>query len=106
MVTANPFTTANYVEAVDALNKKIKEQDNEIERLRVDVEVLDDRRVKAVVYANNLGQENERLRETLQKIADIEHENIPSPKTPTEGIMWTVLAMAVGLAEDALKEKE
>ena len=36
----------------------IHEAANEIERLRVDVEVLDDRRVKAVVYANNLGQEN------------------------------------------------
>jgi hypothetical protein len=50
--------------------------------------------------------EIERLREALQKIADIEHEDIPSPKTPTEGIMWTVLAMVVGLAEDALKEGE
>ena len=39
MVTTNPFTTANYVEAVDALNKTIKEQADEIERLR---EALDD----------------------------------------------------------------
>ena len=34
MVTTNPFTTANYVEAVDALNKTIKEQSDEIERLQ------------------------------------------------------------------------
>ena len=53
-----------------------------------------------------LRAENELLREALRKIADIEHEDIPSPKTPTEGIMWTVLAMAVGLAEKALKETE
>ena len=50
--------------------------------------------------------EIERLREVLQKIADIEHEDIPSPKSPNEGVMWTVLAMAVGLAEDALKGSE
>ena len=51
----------------------------------------------------SLVAENARLRHALQQIADIEHEDIPSPKTPTEGVMWTVLAMAVGLAEDALK---
>ena len=60
--------------------------------------------VKAV--ADKAIKEIERLRGTLQKIADIEHEDIPSPKTPTEGIMWTVLAMAVGRAEDTLKEGE
>jgi uncharacterized membrane protein YccC len=65
----------------------------------------------------SLGHENERemkkmrdeaevLREALQKIADIEHEDIPAPKTPNEGVTWTVLAMAVGLAEKALKEGE
>ena len=58
------------------------------------------------VVADKAIKEIERLREALQKIADIEHEDIPSPKTPTEGIMWTVLAMAVGLAEDALKEEK
>jgi len=47
--------------------------------------------------------EIERLREALQKIADIEHEDIPAPRTPNEGTTWTVLAMAVGLAEKALK---
>lgn len=45
-----------------------------------------------------------RLREALQKIADIEHEDIPEPTTPNEANVWTVLAMAVGLAEKALKE--
>jgi hypothetical protein len=47
-----------------------------------------------------------RLRGVLQQIADIEHEDIPAPKTPNEGVTWTVLAMAVGLAEKALKEGE
>ena len=56
--------------------------------------------------AHEAADEIERLRGVLQQIADIEHEDIPSPKTPTEGIMWTVLAMAVGLAEDALKDAE
>jgi len=50
--------------------------------------------------------EIERLREALQKIADIEHEDIPAPRTPNEGTTWTVLAMAVGLAEKALKGDE
>jgi hypothetical protein len=50
--------------------------------------------------------EIERLRGALQQIADIEHEDIPAPKTPNEGVTWTVLAMAVGLAEKALKEGE
>jgi len=48
----------------------------------------------------------ERLRGVLQQIADIEHEDIPTPKTPNEGTTWTVLAMAIGLAEKALKEGE
>ena len=46
----------------------------------------------------------ERLRGILQQIADIEHEDIPTPQTSNEGVTWTVLAMAVGLAEKALKE--
>jgi len=46
----------------------------------------------------------ERLRGVLQQIADIEHEDIPTPQTSNEGVTWTVLAMAVGLAEKALKE--
>ena len=50
--------------------------------------------------------EIERLREVLQKIADIEYEYIPTPITPNEADVWTVLAMAVGLAEKALKEGE
>jgi len=46
----------------------------------------------------------EQLRGVLQQIADIEHEDIPVPQTSNEGVTWTVLAMAVGLAEKALKE--
>jgi len=48
----------------------------------------------------------EQLRGVLQQIADIEHEDIPVPQTSNEGVTWTVLAMAVGLAEKALKENE
>ena len=50
--------------------------------------------------------EIKRLREVLQKIADIEHEDIPAPTTPNEANVWTVLAMTIGLAEKALKESE
>jgi len=50
--------------------------------------------------------EIERLRSVLQKIADIEHEDLPAPKTSNEGITWIVLAMAIGLSEKALKENE
>ena len=53
---------------------------------------------------NYLIKENVRLREVLQKIADIEHEYIPVPTTPNEANVWTVLAMIIGLAEKALKE--
>jgi hypothetical protein len=80
----------------------MKETADIIEQLRshavtgLDLEILE----------NAAADEIERLRKALQKIADIEHEDIPSPKTPTEGIMWTVLAMAVGLADAALKEGE
>jgi len=48
----------------------------------------------------------ERLRGVLQQIADIEHEDIPTPQTSNEGVTWTVLAMAIGLAEKALKKGE
>ena len=51
-----------------------------------------------------LQKENVRLREVLQKIADIEHEDIPVPTTPNEANVWTVLAMTIGLAEKALRE--
>ena len=74
-----------------------REIETVINRLMSDLKAAQD--LSAYLAANN-----KKLREALQKIADIEHEDIPSPKTPTEGIMWTVLAMAVGLAEDSLKE--
>ena len=76
-----------------------KETETVINRLMSDLKAAQD--LSAYLAANN-----KKLREALQKIADTEHEDIPSPKTPTEGIMWTVLAMAVGLAEDALKEEK
>ena len=55
---------------------------------------------------NYLIKENVRLREVLQKIADIKHEYIPAPTTLNEANVWTVLAMTIGLAEKALKEKD
>jgi hypothetical protein len=51
-------------------------------------------------------KEIERLRKALKKIANIKHEDIPSPITPNEANVWTILAMTVGLAEKALKEGE
>jgi len=79
------------------------EASDHIERLREDK--LD--ALAAVESENAFYQmEIERLREALQKIADIEHEDIPAPRTPNEGTVWTVLAMVVGLAEKALKEGE
>jgi hypothetical protein len=59
--------------------------------------------LKAQVAASE--REMKMLREALHKIAEIEHEDIPKPTTPNEGYTWTVLAMAVELAEKALKEK-
>jgi hypothetical protein len=64
-----------------------EEAANSIERLRVDVKVLDDRRTKALAYANALGKENERLRKALQCISDSSED-------------WG------GFAEAALKEGE
>ena len=58
------------------------------------------------VLVGGLLDEIERLQGVLQQIADVEHEDIPAPKTPNEGTTWTVLAMAIGLAEKALKEGE
>jgi hypothetical protein len=87
----------------------------ELVRLRVENGQLKDEiedltiRVERRTYADaeyNLNREKEieRLREALRKIANIEHEDIPAPQTSNEGLTWTVLAMAVGLAEKALKE--
>ena len=56
--------------------------------------------------AREAAGEIERLREALKKIADIKHEDIPSPITPNEANVWTILAMTVGLAEKTLKEGE
>jgi hypothetical protein len=63
---------------------------------------------KLVILENRQEAANkiEQLRGVLQQIADIEHEDIPVPQTSNEGVTWTVLAMAVGLAEKALKEGE
>ena len=57
-------------------------------------------------YIHKIVAERDRLREALHKIAEIEHEDIPKPTTPNEGYTWTVLAIAVGLAEQALKGEE
>jgi hypothetical protein len=47
-----------------------------------------------------------RMRGVLQQIAEIEHEDIPKPTSPNEGYTWTVLAIAVGLAENALRDEK
>ena len=76
-----------------------QEAADEIERLREALRLMP----KTITDA---ADEIERLRGVLQQIADIEHEDIPVPQTSNEGVTWTVLAMAVGLAEKALKEGE
>jgi len=85
----------------------------EIERLQEEIFSLrteahfDDQALGSYQEVNErLEKEIKRLREVLQKIADIEHEDIPSPTTPNEANVWTVLAMTIGLAEKALKEGE
>ena len=80
---------------------------DEIERLRLREETLSgiiDGMTARFIEAQGAVEEIERLREVLQKIADIEHEDIPVPTTPNEANVWTVLAMTIGLAEKALKE--
>ena len=85
---------------------------DEIERLRGALKTFADnvRKTNSGIDKNwaktiyPLKAENQRLREALQKIADIEHEDIPEPTTPNEANVWTVLAMTIGLAEKALKE--
>jgi len=81
------------------VNALTNEAANEIERLREALRLMP----KTITDAAN---EIERLRGVLQQIADIEHEDIPVPQTSNEGVTWTVLAMAVGLAKKALKEGE
>jgi hypothetical protein len=66
----------------------------------------DDVTIDYIIRLRKLEQENERLREFLQQIADIDDENIPSPKNSNEGMTWSVLAMTVTLAKRALKETE
>lgn len=46
------------------------------------------------------------LREVLQKIADLEHEDLPAPKSANETVLWVCLDRCITFAENALKEKE
>lgn len=50
--------------------------------------------------------DNERLRKTLQKIAAVDDEKLPTPATQAEGVLWSTLDACVGLARKALGEKE
>lgn len=50
--------------------------------------------------------EIERLRKTLQKIAAVDDEKLPTPVTQAEGVLWSTLDACVGLARKALGEKE
>jgi len=56
------------LDALAAVESENAFYQEEIERLRVEVEVRDDRRMKAMAHANNLEQENKRLRGALKKI--------------------------------------
>ena len=76
------------------VNNRLDEAANEIERLRVDVEVFEDRRIKASVYASKLEQEIKRLREALGAIEEI-----------GEHLVWPVAEMR-NIAMAALKEGE
>ena len=46
-----------------------------------------------------------KLEKALQKIADIEHENLPKPVGAAEGTLWVILAGCVEVAKKALEEK-
>ena len=91
------------------INPDGPEAADEIERLRREREIFSQALDDANDWGGELYAENERLREALQFYVSfanaLQHENITS-RTPNEGTVWTVLAMAVGLAEKALKEKE
>lgn len=51
-------------------------------------------------------KEIERLREALRKIADLEYEDLPAPKSANETVLWVCLNGCVTLAENALKWEE
>ena len=55
---------------------------------------------------HSVADEMQRLRDALQSIADIEHENIHAPTTPAEANLWGIIDGCVRVAEKALKEKE
>jgi hypothetical protein len=96
------MSTSNADWNATIVNKRLDEAANEIERLRVDVEVLDDRRIKARVYANNLEQENERLREALGTIVATKSVADINPNADAK-MMWIG---CVHIAKAALKEGE
>ena len=48
----------------------------------------------------------EELEAALQKIADIEQEDLPKPAGAAEGTLWVILAGCVEVAEKALEGKD
>ena len=48
----------------------------------------------------------EKLEAALQKIADIEQEDLPKPAGAAEGTLWVILAGCVEVAEKALEGKD
>ena len=48
----------------------------------------------------------EKLEKALQKIADIEHEDLPKPVGAAEGTLWAILAGCVEVAEKALEGED
>lgn len=89
------------------VNNRLDETANEIERLRVDVEVFEDRRIKASVYANDLHQENEKLCEALRFYANRKHYDLFVRSHTSMGEYETshILDDAGSIAREALGEK-
>ena len=78
------------------VNNRLDETANEIERLRVDVEVFEDRRIKASVYASKLEQEIKPLREAIIEIV----------YRIGQGDIQGAMDIAAPIAEAALKDGE
>jgi len=78
------------------VNNRLDEAANEIERLRVDVEVFEDRRIKASVYASKLEQEINPLREAIIEIV----------YRIGQGDIQGAMDIAAPIASAALKEGE
>lgn len=50
--------------------------------------------------------EIESLRSVLQKIADLEHEDLPAPLSPNEAVLWVCLERCITMSENVLKRNK